>query len=398
MLDATITTERIDAAGGTHDAVLGRVRELIPGIRDGAAAAEEARTISRQISDAWLAAGLARILIPPRFGGYGLGLETWFEVAREIAKADASHAWCAALLIHHPHYVGQFPEEAQYAVWRDGPDVAIAASIAPVGRITRVAGGYRVSGQFSFASGINHCTWTIVAGMTDFGAGPEHTWFLIGPGDFTVADTWFTAAMCATGSNTVVCDDVFVAESHAVRMLDLREGAGPGGAINTSPIFRAPFVTYSTLTFVTPILGAAQGAYELFRDWTRTRRGVTGAPVAEIPRIQARLARAAADLDAAELLLRRTVAVPQTPTPASLALRARSMRDFMRASELCIDAIDDIIAMSSTAAFAASHPIQRAWRDIHFAAMHISLNLERNYNHFGRMELGLPPDPQQRIY
>ena len=229
-------------------------------------------------------------------------------------------------------------------------------------------------------------------------AGPEHTWFLIGPGDFTVADTWFTAAMCATGSNTVVCDDVFVPESHAVRMLDLREGAGPGGMIHASPIFRAPFVTYSTLTFVTPILGAAQGAYELFRDWTRTRRGVTGAPVAEIPRIQARLARAAADLDAAELLLRRAVAVPQTPTPASLALRARSMRDFMRASELCIDAIDDIIAMSGTAAFAASHPIQRAWRDIHFAAMHISLNLERNYNHFGRMELGLPPDPQQRIY
>jgi len=301
-------------------------------------------------------------------------------------------------LIHHPHYVGQFPEEAQRAVWRDGPDVAIAASIAPVGRITRVTGGYRVSGQFGFASGINQCTWTIVAGMTDFGSGPEHSWFLIGPGDFTVADTWFTAAMCATGSNTVVCDDVFVPESHAVRMLDLREGAGPGGAINASPIFRAPFVTYSTLTFVTPILGAAQGAYELFRDWTRTRRGVTGAPVAEIPRIQARLARAAADLDAAELLLRRAVAVPQAPTPPSLALRARSMRDFMRASELCIDVIDDIIAMSGTAAFASSHPIQRAWRDIHFAAMHISLNLERNYNHFGRMELGLPPDPQQRIY
>jgi alkylation response protein AidB-like acyl-CoA dehydrogenase len=398
MLDATMTAERTDPATGTHDAVLARVRELIPSIRDGAAAAEETRTISRQISDAWLAVGLARILIPPRFGGYGLGLETWFEVAREIAKADASHAWCAALLIHHPHYIGQFAEEAQRAVWGDGPDVAIAASIAPVGRITRVAGGYRVSGQFGFASGINHSTWTIVAGMTDFGAGPEHTWFLIGPGDFTVVDTWFTAAMRATGSNTVVCDDVFVPESHAVRMLDLREGTAPGGAVNASPIFRAPIVTYSVLTFATPILGAAQGAYELFRDWTRTRCGVTGEPVAEIPRIQAQLARAAADLDAAELLLRRAVAVPQAATPPSLSLRARSMRDCMRACELCIGAIDDIVAMSGTASFAASHPIQRAWRDIHFAAMHISLNLERNYNHFGRMELGLPLDPQQRLY
>ena len=69
---------------GTHDAILARVRALIPGIRDGAAAAETARTIPRTTTDALLAAGIARILIPPRFGGYGLGLDTWFEAMREI--------------------------------------------------------------------------------------------------------------------------------------------------------------------------------------------------------------------------------------------------------------------------------------------------------------------------
>ena len=72
-------------------------------------------------------AGLARILVPTRCGGYGLGLDTWFEVVREISAADASHGWCASLLIHHPHMVGQFPEQAQEAVWADGPDVPIAA-------------------------------------------------------------------------------------------------------------------------------------------------------------------------------------------------------------------------------------------------------------------------------
>jgi 3-hydroxy-9,10-secoandrosta-1,3,5(10)-triene-9,17-dione monooxygenase len=374
------------------------VRALIPDIRERAAAAEEARTLAPETVAALIGAGICRILIPPRFGGYGLGLDTWFEVTREIGKADASHSWCAALLIHHPHYIGQFAEAAQQAVWAGGPDVAIAASIAPVGKITHVAGGYRVSGRFGFTSGINHSSWAIVAGMADFGGGPEHTFFLVGPGDFTIDDCWFTTAMRATGSNTAVCEDVFVPESHAVRLVDLREGTAPGGAVNAHPIFRAPIVTYSALTFVTPMLGAAQGAYELFRDWTKTRRGMDGSALAEVVSTQVRLARAAANLDAAELLLRRAVEVAQAPVQPSFALRARSMRDCTRASELCMAAIDDILAMSGTAGFATSHPIQRAWRDIHFAAMHVTLTPERGFVHFGRTELGLSPDPRQRLY
>jgi alkylation response protein AidB-like acyl-CoA dehydrogenase len=83
---------------------------------------------------------------------------------REIGKADASHAWCASLMIHHPHYISQFAEDAQRAVWADGLDLPIAASILPSARVTSVDGGYRISGQFPFASGINHSRWVIVGG------------------------------------------------------------------------------------------------------------------------------------------------------------------------------------------------------------------------------------------
>src|SRR6202167_6585078 len=107
--------------------------------------------------------------------------------------------------------------------------------------------------------------------------------------------------MRATGSNTAICDEVFVPDSFTVRLSDLREGRAPGGALHGHAIYRAPFITYAPLTFVTPMLGAAQGAYELFRDWTKTRRGTGGIAIAEITSIQVRLARAAADLDAAQL-------------------------------------------------------------------------------------------------
>jgi 3-hydroxy-9,10-secoandrosta-1,3,5(10)-triene-9,17-dione monooxygenase len=393
-----MTKDSHSEAGDRRDAVLARVLALTATIRDRAAAAEEARAVPRDVIDALLAAGITHILIPPRFGGYGLGLDTWFEVVREIGKADASHAWCASLIIHHPHYISQFAEDAQKAVWADGLDVPIAASILPSARVTPVDGGYRISGQFPFASGSNHSRWVIVGGMVETGGTPEWTFFLVGPSDFKVVDTWFTGAMRATGSNTAVCDDVFVPVSHTITLSALREGKGPGGKLHAHPIYRAPFISYAPLTFVTPMLGAAQGAYETFRDWTKTRRGTGGVAIAEITSIQVRLARAAADLDAAELLLRRTVDVAQAPTPPALTIRARSMRDCSRAAELCVGAIDALIAMSGTAAFAASHPIQRAWRDIHFAAMHVSLNPEQNFAHFGRTELGLPRDPHQPFF
>jgi len=110
------------------------------------------------------------------------------------------------------------------------------------------------------------------------------------------------------------------------------------------------------------------------------------------------MARAAAEIDAAELLLRRAAQVKAEPEAAIPALLARSIRDFARVSEMCVSAIDTLMALSGSAGFASSQPIQRAWRDIHFAASHIGVNTEINYSHFGRTELGLPRDPHRPFF
>ena len=88
--------------------------------------------------------------------------------------------------------------------------------------------------------------------------------------------------MRATGSNTAICDDVFVLKTHIIRLSDLRDGKGPGGKLHAHPIYRAPFISYAPLTFVTPMLGAALGAYEIFRDWTKSRRGTGGVQCAAL--------------------------------------------------------------------------------------------------------------------
>ena len=374
--------------------MIDRVRELAPGFARRAAAAEEARHLPDESVRELLDAGVARILIPPRFGGYGLGFDTWFDVVQEISKADASHGWCAGLITHHAHLIGQFHEEAQQAVWANGPDVAIAASFAPAARVTRTDGGYRVSGEHSsFASGVNHSSWVIVGGLVQDAQPPQWVFCLIGPGEFQVRDTWFMTGMRATGSNTIVTKDVFVPSTRVLSLTDLRNGTGPGGALHDDIIFRTLFFHYAPITFAVPMLGAAQGAYEHFRDWTKTRTLAGGGSVASKTSIQVRMARAAADLDAAELLLRRAAEVPYGPDARSEQILARSVRDFARAPELIVSAIDALVALSGTAGLTTSNPIQRAWRDIHLASMHIAVNPENNFAHFGRMELGLGRDP-----
>lgn len=204
--------------------------------------------------------------------------------------------------------------------------------------------------------------------------------------------------MRATGSNTIVTDDVFVPSSRVLRLSELRDGTGPGGALHDNVIFHMPLFYFAPLTFVAPMLGAARGGYEHVREWTKTRKATDGASVAAKTSIQVRMARVAADLDAAELLLRRAVQISDGLDTLTPNLLARSIRDFSRASELAVAAIDSVIGMCGTAGFATSHPVQRAWRDVHLASMHMSLNTETNYSHYGRMELGLGRDPNQLFF
>jgi 3-hydroxy-9,10-secoandrosta-1,3,5(10)-triene-9,17-dione monooxygenase len=383
----------------TKQEVVDRVRALAPRFAERAGAAEEARRIPPESATDMLDAGLARILLPKQIGGYGLGFDTWYEVTRELSKSDASHGWCAGLIIHHSHLISQFPQAAQKAVWAESLDIPIAASFAPSAKAEAADGGYRISSAgSSFASGVDHCAWVMLGGITHDGPGPEWKFFLVPPGDYTVRDTWFTAGMRGTGSKTIVVEDALVPESRVLRLNALRDGEAPGSTLYDGVIFHTPFFYYAPISFATPMLGAAQGAYEIFRDWTKTRKAQDGTALAEKASVQVRMARAAADIDAAELLLQRAVQVTDAPEAYSPALLARSVRDFARISELTVVAIDTLVALSGTAGFTSSHPIQRAWRDIHFMSMHISLNTETNFTHYGRMELGLGRDSSRPYF
>jgi 3-hydroxy-9,10-secoandrosta-1,3,5(10)-triene-9,17-dione monooxygenase len=394
MTDDTTTPARAAA----HDELVERARSLAPGIRARVAETEEGRRVPQESIDELVEAGFARILTPRRFGGHELWLDTWFDVNVEIGRACASTAWCCSLLSHANHLIALFPLEAQQAVWRDGPDVCIAHSIPPAAKVERVDGGYRVSGEASFASGIDHASWMIVGGLVHDGDSHEFGQFLIAPGDFTVRDTWFTAAMRGTGSRTAVVEGAFVPETHRLVIPTLIGGATPGAAVHPNKLYRLPFVMFGGPTFLAPMLGSARGIYEHFVGVARERRTERGVRVAERWSVQEAVARAAADLDLAELLVRRAFAVARDEDPPSIWQRARTVRDWTRASELIRDAVERILRNSGTRAFAQSNPVQQVWRDVNMIASHIAFDSEYNVSHFGRLELGLERDPGMVLF
>jgi alkylation response protein AidB-like acyl-CoA dehydrogenase len=80
-----------------------------------------------------------------------------------------------------------------------------------VSRGRRVEGGVQVSGKFPFASGCWHASWGGLSLEIEDDAHNVHDVVTaFAPiSELRIEDTWFVAGMCATGSNTMVADEVF---------------------------------------------------------------------------------------------------------------------------------------------------------------------------------------------
>ena len=374
-----------------------RARALGPAIQARAAETEGLRSLPAASVDDLIGAGFARALTPARFGGLQLGWDTAFEVSRLISSADASHGWCTGLLMEMAHFCGYLHPDAQEELWANGPDVPIASSVIPMAEIVPDGDGFRVTARSPFVSGINHAAWTLVAGFIRHPDGPDWCLALIPASDYEILDTWKTVGMCGTGSNTIVVNDVHVPATHILRMSEVREGDAAGSRFHDAHLYRLPWLSYGPLCFVTPMLGATQGAFSAFTEWCRSRVTSTGSAMADQPIVQVKLAEAAGNIDAAELLLRRAVDVTLDSELPTLELRARSIRDYGYSCRRLVAAIDSIMSMAGSSGFAETNVIQRTWRDVHFMSSHISMS-DSGQIHWARMELGLGLQENQTQY
>jgi 3-hydroxy-9,10-secoandrosta-1,3,5(10)-triene-9,17-dione monooxygenase len=376
----------------SRDDVLRAAAELVAVLKERAARTEQLRRIPPETVQDLVASGLIRIGNPRRYGGNGLEVDAAYDVAWELGRGCGSTAWCYSLWTIHNWWIGHFSERAQDDLFAAGPDTLFSSGLNPAGgRAEPVAGGFRVSGRWSFSSGCDAASWAMVATP---GPGPGGLlWLLLPRPDFEIVDTWFASGMRGTGSNDVVVKDVFVPAYRAIDPNRAGDGDWTGWELHQRLSYRLPLRSMTAWDLAAPLVGIAQGAVDEFT--ARVRAASTPGRTAESPALQLRLAEASAEVDAARALHRHDIhellgkaARGETLTERE---RARYRRDKAFIARLCVRAVDRLFDGSGARAVMDSEPIQRFHRDAHAASHHAALNWDVMAEGFGRQALGLGP-------
>lgn len=376
--------------------VLARVRDLLPGIAERAAHAEESRVLPETTVKELLAAGVFRMLQPRRYGGLEAHPLRFYEVVRALSGACGSTGWVASVIGVHPWQVALFDEAAQDDVWAGSPDALVSSSYAPMGRLVADADAFRLSGRWSFSSGCDHADWALLGALGTDGAGnPEFLTVLVPRRDLTVVDVWDSVGLRGTGSNDIVVDDVTVPAYRVLRNAEHARLSGPGQAVNTGPLYRLPFGAIFTTTITSPVVGAVAGCLDTYVDAMRrrTRDSLGGGRFAEDQFAQVSVARSASEIDAAILQLDRNIAELYACAEAGreipMELRLRARRDQVRATERALEAIDTLFKTAGGNSLRRGNPIERAWRDAHAGSVHVANDVERALAMYGRGRFGL---------
>ena len=377
--------------------VLARVQELLPGIAARAQDADANRVVPQETITELVGAGVFRMLQPKRYGGAEADPVTFYEVVRSVAGACGSTGWVVGVLGVHPWQLGLFPEEAQDEVWGADPETLVSSSYAPVGRLTPVDGGYRMTGRWSFSSGCDHADWALLGGLV-IGAEGKPVDFLsvlVPRAEFTVVDVWDTIGLRGTGSNDIVVEDVFVPEHRVMRNYEQAQLRGPGQRVNTGPLYKLPFGAMFTSAITAPVVGAVAGCYEAYLTAmrNRVRLSLGGGRFAEDQYAQVAVARAASEIDAAVLQMDRNItelyACAARGEEIPMELRLRCRRDQVRSTERALEAIDILFKTAGGNSLKRGNPIERAWRDAHAGSVHVANDVERALAMYGKGAFGL---------
>ncbi|MEU6094336.1 oxidoreductase [Streptomyces sp. NPDC047079] len=361
---------------------------VLAAARDAAQMAQDSR-LTGDVAEAISEAGFARHFVPERWGGRAGTFRQLLDAALETAEACASTSWCATLFAAHGRLSAYLPEEGQHDVWASSPDVRIAAAVVPPsGRATACDNGWRLTGSWGYASGIDWADWVLLASWTPPVDGPgenhEHRIFAVPRADVDVHHTWRSLGLRATGSNTVTAEDVFVPAHRSFTVADLATSR-PGAARCHS----VPYPMVAALMFAAPTLGAARSARSAWMTQAVERMRVAAdGPGRSLPAGPRRtFAQASAEIHAAGLLLADVAERADSADVTSLSV-AECRRDATAAAARCSQAVDALFRASGARGLVEGNTMQRLWHDVTAVTAHAALDADAAAEDCARIELG----------
>ncbi len=381
--------------------ILDRIRAMRTTIASRALAAEKAKRVPAETMAELRAADVFRVMQPKRFGGYEYGPAELAQIGFELGRACGSTGWCGTLAVCFGWMTAFFPLEAQQEVW-DDPDNLLAVSYVPTPKVEAVDGGFKISGSWPWASGVDSATWLILSALLPNKDGPPSlAWCLVPVSDVIVDhDSWNVSGLEGTGSKTVaIVDPVFVPNHRVLPLGRIFSGKVPGLDVPGNQQARFGYPTFGPTALVAPIVGMAQGALDAFTETARGARRMARPgvfeQVAESALIQSLVGQAAARIDAARTLMLTSLQegqeIVRSGGAPDIELRVRIRRNHGFAARTSSEVVYEIFAKSGAAAADENNRVQRFWRDASTAALHSSIDWDTLSALYGAQQLGLQP-------
>jgi alkylation response protein AidB-like acyl-CoA dehydrogenase len=200
--------------------------------------------LAQEVVDAFHREGLYAMWVPRSLGGAELDPISSLQVIEQVAYGDPSAGWvlmASALAIGTG--AAYLEDDAVKALF-SGPTVPVIAGQGTRPGIAKpVPGGYRLTGSWSFASGIKHGTHIHTLGLIE--GTNEARIFVLPVEQATLIDNWDVMGLRATGSIDYRIDDVFVPEGYT--HVAVTESPKRGGALYTGGIVAFATICHSAL-------------------------------------------------------------------------------------------------------------------------------------------------------
>jgi alkylation response protein AidB-like acyl-CoA dehydrogenase len=374
---------------------IARARGLAAAIAAAADAVETTRRIPEPLLAVLHDSRLLRMLLPRAAGGDQLEPASYVLAVEEVARHDASIGW-NVFVANSSALIAAFLDAAVARTIFADPRAVVAWGPPNASRASAVAGGYRVSGRWDFASGCRNATWMgahcqVVEAdgslRLDRRGRPTIRTLLFPARQATLLDTWNTIGLRGTASDSYSLADVFVPEAFSAGRGDpaLRRERGPLYAFTMQGLYAVGVAGVA--------LGVARAMLEAFiaLAGTKAPRGLTR--LADNAVVQADVARAEAKIGAARAYLVETLtsiyARADDVDPIDVADRARVRLACTNAIQGAIEVADFAYKAAGVDAIFPGSPFERRFRDIHTLSQQIQAR-NAHYEEVGQILLGMP--------
>ncbi|CAJ1496560.1 acyl-CoA dehydrogenase family protein [[Mycobacterium] kokjensenii] len=344
-----------------------------------AAACEQARTLTDPVVEEMWRTGLLPAFNPVAAGGvepsFAEMIETWIEMAWQ----DGSFGWVGIANMPSSFAAAAYlPEEGFAEVFGGGDQrVTLGGQYFPNGQGVAVDGGYRLSGAWSFGSGIGHSAY-VAAGFFPMDDG-EMRWAGEGIPDMQVAvlpreqvsfdDGWHVQGLKGTGSYDYSVQDVFVPQYRTFPLFSRRPSRGD------SPAVRMGLMPVTAAGHASWALGVAKSMLDDVTELAATKYRMSDmASLASRPTFQKGLAHHVAAWRAARLLVldafttaESAVAAGEDLTPG---LRADMRVAAVYATDTARACAEWAHLVAGTSAIREGSRLERAFRDIYTGTQH----------------------------